>query len=104
MGQSGDFSFQRKEQPMTTKIEKRQDGTGNEIVEQKYNHLAAAEMMKEDNYNQIDGVINNTGKPTFEERMKEAKNKAQAHNSRKTERHKKAKTDRRAERHKNERH
>ena len=88
---------------MTTKIEKRKDGTGNEIVEQKYNHLAAAEMMKEDNHNQIDGVINNTGKPTFEERMKDAKNKAKAHNSRKKERHSEAKHDRRAERLKNER-
>jgi len=48
---------------MISKVEKRQDGTGNTVTEQKYNHLAAAEMMKEDNYNQIDGVINNVSKP-----------------------------------------
>lgn len=89
---------------MITKIEERQNGMGDKIFEQKYNHLAAAEMMKEDNYNQIDGVINNITKPTFEERMKAAKNKAKEHNSRKSERHKKANQDRKAERHRNERH
>ena len=35
---------------MITKIETQKDGAGKEIVEQKYNHLAPAEMMKEDNY------------------------------------------------------
>jgi len=89
---------------MTTKTEIKHDSTGKPIVEQKYNHLAAAEMMKEDNYNSIDGVINNTTKPTFEERMKDAKNKAKAHNNRRAERHKEAKHDRRTERHKKERH
>jgi len=72
---------------MISKVEKRQDGRGNMITEQKYNHLAPAEMMKEDNYNQIDGVINNVSKPTFAERMKDAKNKAKEHNNRKGERH-----------------
>jgi len=89
---------------MITKTETRQDGMGNEIAEQKYNHLAPAEMMKEDNYNRIDGVINNASKPTFDERMKAAKNKAKEHNSRRTERHKKGKHDRQTERHKKERH
>lgn len=89
---------------MITKTEARQDGTGKEIVEQKYNHLAAAEMMKEGNYNQIDGVLNNTTKPTFEERMQDAKNKAKEHNNRKTERHKKSRHSDKSERHKKERH
>jgi hypothetical protein len=89
---------------MTTKIETRQDGTGNEIVGQRYNHLAAAEMMSENNYNSIDGIINNKPTPTFDERMKDAKNKAHAHNSRKNERHKKQKRDRKTERHKDQRH
>ena len=88
---------------MITKIEKRPDGVGNTVTEQKYNHLAAAEMMKEDNYNQIDGVINNTSKPTFEERMKAAKTKAKEHNHRKGERHKEARHSRKSDRHKNER-
>ena len=87
---------------MTTKIETRKDGAGNTIIEQKYNHLAPAEMMKEDNYNQIDGVISNTKKPTFEERMRDAKNKAKEHNSRKAERHKGAKQTRKNNRHRDE--
>ena len=53
---------------MIHKTKTRQDGTGNTITEQKYNHLAPAEMMKEDNYNQIDGVINNVSTPTFADR------------------------------------
>ena len=88
---------------MITKIETRKDSDGNIITEQKYNHLAPAEMMKENNYNQIDGIINNASKPTFEERMKNAKNKAKAHNNRKNERHKDAKHNRKAERHKSDR-
>jgi len=89
---------------MITKIEKRQDGVGNQIVEQIYNHLAAAEMMKEDNYNQIDGVINNTTKPTFAERMSVAQNKAKEHNNRKGERHKDKRHSRKSDRHRNDRH
>jgi hypothetical protein len=89
---------------MSTKMEARKDGAGNEVVEQKYNHLAAAEMMKEDNYNQIDGVINNISKPTFEERLKDAKNKAKAHKNRKSERHRDSKRSHRTERNKKERH
>jgi hypothetical protein len=66
MGQSGDFLFQRKEHlTLNTKAETWKDGAGNDVKEQKYNHLAAAEMMKEDNFNSIDGVLNNTTKPTF---------------------------------------
>ena len=74
---------------MITKIETQRDSAGIEKVEQKYNHLAPAEMMSEDNYNKIDGVLNNARKPTFEQRMKDAKNKAKEHNNRKIERHKK---------------
>ena len=88
---------------MITKIETKRDDAGNEKVEQKYNHLAAAEMMSEDNYNKIDGVLNNTSKPTFEERMKDAKNKAKEHNNRKVERHKKSRHSNKSERHKKER-
>ena len=88
---------------MITKIETRQDGAGKDVVEQKYNHLAPAEMMKEDNYNQITGVLTNT-MPSFEERMKDAKTKANEHNSRKTERHKKARHSSKSERHKKDRH
>ena len=86
---------------MITRIETRQDGTGKEIVEQKYNHLAPAEMMKEDNYNRIDGIMNNTT-PSFEERMKDAENKAKEHNNRKTDRHKKQRHGSKPERHKKE--
>ena len=42
---------------MITKTEIQKDGAGKEITEQKYNHLAPAEMMKEDNYNKIDGNV-----------------------------------------------
>ena len=87
---------------MITKSETRRDGAGKEIAEQKYNHLAPAEMMNESNYNQIDGQINNTNKPSFEERMKEAKAKAKGHNERKAERHKKARHQSKDERHKKE--
>ena len=87
---------------MSTKMEARKDGAGNEVVEQKYNHLAAAEMMKEENYNKIDGIIDT--KPSFEERIREAKNKANAHNSRKSERHKGQRHNKKADRHKKDRH
>jgi len=40
-----------------------------------YLPTASAEMSKEDNYNKIDGMLNNTKKPTYEERKKEAKEK-----------------------------
>jgi len=88
---------------MITKIETKQDGTGKDVVEQKYNHLAPAEMMKENNYNQIDGIPTNAGKQSFEERMKNAKTKAKEHNSRKIERHKKSRHGSKSERHKKER-
>ena len=88
---------------MITKTEIKKDGAGKEIVEQKYNHLAPAEMMKEDNYNKIDGIIDTSSKPTFEERMKDAKNKAKEHNNRKIERHKKSRHSNKSERHKKER-
>jgi len=88
---------------MITKTEIQKDGAGKEITEQKYNHLAPAEMMKEDNYNKIDGIIDTSSKPTFEERMKDAKNKAKDHNSRKIERHKKSRQSNKSERHKKER-
>jgi len=38
---------------------------------ERYNYLAAAEMGEEDNYNQIDGVPNNTTKPSILERLRE---------------------------------
>ena len=88
---------------MITKSETRRDGAGKEIAEQKYNHLAPAEMVSESNYNQIDGVLNNTIKPTFEERMRDAKAKAKEHNDRRAERHKKSRHSNMAERHKKER-
>ena len=88
---------------MNTKAETWKDGAGNDVKEQKYNHLAAAEMMKEDNFNSIDGVPNNTTKPTFKERMMDAKNKAKAHNSRRSELHKEARHNRKDERHQKER-
>lgn len=43
---------------------------------EKYNHLAAAEMSDEDNYNQIDGVPNNTTKPSILEQLRELQHKA----------------------------
>lgn len=88
---------------MIHKTEKRPDGTGNIITEQKYNHLAPAEMMKEENYNQIDGVITATT-PSFAERMKAAKDKAKEHNNRKSERHKEKRHSRKSDRHKQQRH
>ena len=85
---------------MIAKIETRQDGTGNAVTEQKYNHLAPAEMMNEDNINKIDVLIDTSSRPTFEERMKDAKNKAKQHNSRKSDRHKGARHNQKADRHK----
>lgn len=37
--------------------------TDNPETKEKYNYLAAAEMSGEQNYNQIDGVLNNTAQP-----------------------------------------
>jgi hypothetical protein len=39
----------------------------------KYNYLAAAEMGEEENYNQIDGIINNTKKPSILEHLRNFK-------------------------------
>ena len=87
---------------MITQMETKKDSTGNVVVEQKYNHLAPAEMMKEDNYNKIDGLIDT--KPSFEERMKDAKNKANEYNGKKSERHKGQRHGKKADRHKKDRH
>jgi hypothetical protein len=73
-------------------------------VQEKYNYLATTEMTVEDNFNQIDGVLNNASKPTFEERMKDAKDKANKHNSRKSERHKDERHSKKSDRHKSDRH
>jgi hypothetical protein len=73
-------------------------------VQEKYNYLAAAEISGEDNYNQIDDVLNNASKPTFEERMKDAKDKANKHNSRKSERHKDERHSKKSDRLKSDRH
>jgi len=51
---------------MTHKTETRQDGDGKVVVEQTYNHLAPAEMMKEENYNHFDGILSNMTCTTFE--------------------------------------
>jgi len=40
---------------------------------EKHNHLAAAEMSEEGNYNMIDGVINNTPKPSILEHLRQYK-------------------------------
>lgn len=39
--------------------------------DKRYNHLAAAEMGEEENYNMIDGIINNVRKPSLLEQMAE---------------------------------
>ena len=41
--------------------------------EVRYNYLAAAEMDEEGNYNQIDGIINNTKKPSILEHLRNFK-------------------------------
>ncbi len=38
---------------------------------QRFNHLAAAEMGAEQNYNQIDGIINNEPKPSILEFLRD---------------------------------
>jgi hypothetical protein len=75
---------------MIITTETKRDGAGNEVKEQKFNYLAAAEMSAEDNFNQLDGVLNNTTKPTFQERMTDAENKAQEHNRQKSKKRKDA--------------
>jgi hypothetical protein len=51
---------------MKTKVK-----NSNHYADDKQNHLAAAEVGEEENYNQIDGVISNVPKPSLLERMKE---------------------------------
>ena len=41
------------------------------MKKEKQNYLASAEMDEEGNYNMIDGIINNTPKPSLLEKMKE---------------------------------
>ena len=43
----------------------------NQDKEKKYNYLAAAEMGEEENYNMIDGIINNVPKPSVIEKIRE---------------------------------
>jgi hypothetical protein len=38
---------------------------------ERFNHLAAAEMGAEQNYNQIDGIINNENKPSILEQLRQ---------------------------------
>jgi len=46
------------------------DGTAKKGKE-KQNHLASAEMDEEGNYNMIDGIINNTKKPSILEHLRQ---------------------------------
>jgi hypothetical protein len=55
----------------------------------KFNHLAAVEMAEEGNYNMIDGIINNSNKPSILEHMQEHERKIAA-NNRAVESHKSA--------------
>jgi len=41
------------------------------MKKEKQNYLTSAEMDEEGNYNMIDGIINNTPKPSLLEKMKE---------------------------------
>jgi len=43
----------------------------NQDNEMKHNYLATAEMGEEGNYNMIDGIINNTPKPSVLEQLRE---------------------------------
>ena len=43
------------------------------VSNRKYNHLAAAEISEEENYNQIDGIINNTKKPSILDHLRNYK-------------------------------
>jgi len=43
------------------------------VSRQKYNHLAAAEISEEENYNMIDGIINNTKKPSILDHLRQFK-------------------------------
>ena len=45
----------------------------------RFNHLAAAEMDEEENYNQIDGIISNVPKPSVLDRMKEYERRMAEH-------------------------
>jgi hypothetical protein len=47
----------------------------------RHNHLAAAEMGAEQNYNQIDGVINNVEKPSILEQLRQNKPPPPEHSS-----------------------
>jgi hypothetical protein len=80
--------IERSDCEMKQKTIQRYDSAGQLITEEQYNHLAAAEMSLESNYNQIDGIINNESKPTMDERLKNANNRAAIHNAQRTERHK----------------
>ena len=53
---------------------------GNHYKDDKFNHLAAAEMDEESNYNMVgDGIINNVPKPSFLERLKEYERRMAEH-------------------------
>lgn len=73
-------------------------------IQEKYNYLAAAEMSGEDNYNQIDGIPNNTTNPTFEKRMKDENIMAHEHNSLKYDQYNDVQHSEKFNRHKLDRH
>ena len=53
---------------------------GNHYTDDKLNHLAAAEMDEESNYNMVgDGIINNVPKPSVLERMAEYERRMAEH-------------------------
>jgi len=89
---------------MKQKTVQRYDSAGQLITEEQYNHLAAAEMSMESNYNQIDGVLNGELKPAMDERMKKARSRAKEHNAKKSEKHKTEHGKSKTARHKDERH
>lgn len=50
------------------------------MAEKKYNPLAAAEMSGEDNYNSIDGILNNGYKPSILDTLRDNQAKADEQN------------------------
>ena len=87
---------------MKQKTIQRHDSVGQLITEEQYNHLAAAEMSMESNYNQIDGILNGDLKPAMDERIKKAKRRANEHNSKRAEKHKGERHKSKSVRHKDE--
>ena len=90
---------------MRTTMETFTNAQGEEVRKEKYNHLAAAEMSSEVNYNKIDGIMgNNKQVSSLEQKLKDAQERAKRQRDKQSEQRKDHTETRKNRRHREHRH